>query len=668
MSRRPVASNTGTNKKEERKNKRLMEQKRKEEEERLRREEEERIKREEEEERKRKEEAERIRREKELKRQAEEKARIGAEKFEYLRTLEPKIKKKCRECAEQLAQEEDWKRFVECNNLPKINDRVDMNNFISYWIDNDNIDKDSDYRNLNDDFIHIKEGVETIKQLEYAYLEAKVSGDEEKKEYFKHYIDKISECITETIDDATAHIMQYFDKYLSKDNDQFVKQDQTMKYGIWTNISKNLIRYVEYQPIKISVELAIKGMGFQEIAVRAVQIDHDIFSYTSFKPQNLVVLGGIILIDILYIPPMVHVTDEWKIRQVTDLAYRVKRKPYTQVVDNQEVDGPPAKVQITLPSDLIIRNEKPSVAWWNEKEKCWSKDGISGSKFENEEKVISFLTTHLTCPLAIVYENTFDTDFGRWFVTPLYQAGKGFSVLYIEPKKQEDSLAEIDEIYILIHNGKCKLLSPTRKEIAHIVNCWLGPVELLREMAKSGINLIFEGIETKSEEKDMKLEELERNAYEGLSLISSMCTITNSKLNSHPSIGKDLALARISKNLTDPLTVKDMKDKDEIDLAFIKNNINCSFEETDKWDLMVFHPDKCSFLKPTEPTISEESNGTEIIPLQIPEGLQTHLNAFIALQDKYQDYSKVQKMLEASNMLTLDSVKKLLLLIRPLSF
>jgi hypothetical protein len=64
---------------------------------------------------------------------------------------------------------------------------------------------------------------------------------------------------------------------------------------------------------------------------------------------------------------MVKYRNEWTIRQVTELSNKIKRKPYTEKgIENDEIEGPPAKIQIPIPKNVLLRNEKPEVAWWSE--------------------------------------------------------------------------------------------------------------------------------------------------------------------------------------------------------------------------------------------------------------------------------------------------------------
>ena len=136
-----------------------------------------------------------------------------------------------------IAREEDeWNNFVNCENLPKLADDVDMNNFISSWMDLNQLALKKEIRNINEDFTLVVEGCKVMREIEYLLIESIAQSKKTLEEHCIKYLNQLSTCITQTLDDTTAHIMQYFDKYLSTENDQFQKVHPFIKYGIWTNI------------------------------------------------------------------------------------------------------------------------------------------------------------------------------------------------------------------------------------------------------------------------------------------------------------------------------------------------------------------------------------------------------------------------------------------------
>ncbi|EFC50681.1 predicted protein [Naegleria gruberi] len=222
------------------KQKKVLEQKKKEEEEKQRKEEEERIRKEEEEERKRKEEEERKINEERRKKAEEEKKRLDEEKGSFDSEVIPSFKEKLHTLMIVAKEEDEWNKFVNCENLPKLDDDVDMNNFISSWRDLNELALKKEIRNINEDFAMVVEGCKVMNEIEYLLVESIAQSKKDLETHCTKYLNYLSNCIVQTMDDATAHIMQYFDKYLSSENDQYQKVHPFIKYGIWTNISKNL--------------------------------------------------------------------------------------------------------------------------------------------------------------------------------------------------------------------------------------------------------------------------------------------------------------------------------------------------------------------------------------------------------------------------------------------
>ena len=222
------------------KQKKLLEQKKKEEEERLRKEEEEKRLKEEEEERKRLEEEQRKLEEERRIKAEEERKRIDEERANFEISVVPKLRSTLEELWKPVKEEDEWNRFITCENLPKIEDGVDMNNYISFWLESIEGEKDKERRNFKQDLHLITDGMRTLKEMEYHILESASNGNQKMQEHYHNYFKQVSKCITTTLDDASDHIMQFYDIYRNCDNDQFTIINPNVKYGIWTNVSKKL--------------------------------------------------------------------------------------------------------------------------------------------------------------------------------------------------------------------------------------------------------------------------------------------------------------------------------------------------------------------------------------------------------------------------------------------
>ena len=258
-----------------------------------------------------------------------------------------------------------------------------------------------------------------------------------------------------------------------------------------------------------------------------------------------------------------------------------------------------------------------------------------------------------------------DTKFEKWCLTPLPTVGRDCVVFRIKPKAAESMLAAVDDIIILVHKDKCKLISPIKKELEMLNSNWKSPSQLLISLAKAGINLIFE-YETDTE-NCIKNIELEKHAYDGLSLISLMSPIASSKWNSHETVKKDVAVFRVHQSLVDQTTISAELDRNNIDSNKIVDYTTQLEEDIDeKWDLYKYQRTKCGPIRRDQPATAEDE--TTFVDLSTLEGFITHNQILSNLEDKHQDKEKIHNLLESSNVLTIFTVKTLLNSIRPLRF
>lgn len=185
------------------------------------------------------------------------------------------------------------------------------------------------------------------------------------------------------------------------------------------------------------------------------------------------------------------------------------------------------------------------------------------------------------------------------------------------------------------------------------------PQSLLISLARSGINLLFEESDSQFAEHTTKLSAMERKAYADIALVSSICTITNSKWNHNEANHATRAVFRVSKKLNDPSLSTGLKEE-EIDLEFVKNSVQINFTNDEEWNLMTYEQDRCCFVDCTD--------STESFNHEPQKDLQTHLNIYTALQHKGGEGEHIAEYVEASDMLLCETVRTLLLLTKPFSW
>lgn len=166
---------------------------------------------------------------------------------------------------------------------------------------------------------------------------------------------------------------------------------QDIKFGLWINISKNpRIKKLDFPGISLSVEIP-KHLALTSVAMRILHVTQaDLNKY----PSDYLSLGGILHLELLGLPPPPKKVKGWTLRQVTGpLGTLVKlnypptnnsvqavvpnqavggsneaqpsNAPQTQSISNPTTDWSPLKVSLAFPTNILLREEVPTVAWWD---------------------------------------------------------------------------------------------------------------------------------------------------------------------------------------------------------------------------------------------------------------------------------------------------------------
>lgn len=253
----------------------------------------------------------------------------------------------------------------------------------------------------------------------------------------------------------------------------------------------------------------------------------------------------------------------------------------------------------------------------------------------------------------------YDVPFHFWSLTPLTEAGKSCALFSITPKQQISNVrVQINDIKILIYENRCRLMAPRLPELTHLNQEFLLPQVLLKRMAQSGINLLLEKSDSAHSNVQPKIPEMELKAYAEMSLIAGMCTFSMSKWNHDSAVTEEQGVFRVAQKLQDPRSLvysKDMElDFDTMDLVLPVNPSDIS-----GWDTVLYDDFKCGFIDCNED--SAEFN------MKQPAGSETHFNIYTCLQERY-GQDTIERMTDASDMVLLDTIKTVLMMVRPLSW
>mmetsp|Transcript_4027 Transcript_4027/g.5949 ORF Transcript_4027/g.5949 Transcript_4027/m.5949 type:complete len:658 (+) Transcript_4027:65-2038(+) len=646
------------------KKKKLAELKRREEEERVRIEEEELARIEAERHRIAYEESERVRLLEEARAAREERLRIGEEENHFKQQL-PKYKYALQEREKAIFDVRDWKKFLECSELPDPDDESAINSYLTLWRNNPNNDDDT-RRNVTNDFKECNIGIELHRLIQGAMYRS-INKHQKSEELIHHkHLLQVGEAVLDTLDDMTAYIMQFSDLHIDSETNQFHQITENITYGLWVNIAKNARKKsVHFKDIKASTDLALKGMALQKIAMRVLQLAYDPLTPSCKVAPLLAPLGGIVYVDILNIPPPPSAHKGWTIRKVTDLSKKVKRKPYEQRDPHGNlVDPPETGISFIVPMNVMVRKDVPSVAWWDSKHATWSTEGIDFEQiqFDMASRKLSFTTTHLTTALALVHERTFDIPYRSWKCMPLPTLGKNCALYTIKTRGHTTRMSYIDDVVFFIINDRVKLLSPHRPELKHLFNRFWQPRVLLKRLAEAGLNLLLDDSDAQFTDRTPKLAATEEKAYAEMAWISGFCAFSSSRWNHDASLSNDIAVFQVAKlsNPESSASFIDIKDP-TIDSIHSLDDVEHYMPSipTDSFETMAYWDFKCSFIDS-----NEESSALSLAT--IPEH-DTHLNTVLTLDEHYASDDIHQWVLD-SDPLVNETLRVLLCATRPLSW
>nr|KAG5693296.1 hypothetical protein BaRGS_011617 [Batillaria attramentaria] len=244
------------------------------------------------------------------------------------------------------------------------------------------------------------------------------------------------------------------------------------------------------------------------------------------------VVGGVFCFDLLGLPPQPKVCKNWVITQLVDppelefLDY-VADAPVTSGQEkgkekehDKRDEKPPINVTVNLPSDVMFL-EEPQVARWDPVKQYWRTDGFSNFAYDEDNRTFKFSVRQFGT-LSLLQDTHINMPFQSWELRP---HGVNAAVLTI--------IAAIVELEIEIKDGLCCLSQPADKpELAHILNQWMTPRELVEKMQRAGLNVFPQEDSSKYVTVQNKHPIVVERMYEQMALVASSMAFSWSKWNS----------------------------------------------------------------------------------------------------------------------------------------
>lgn len=255
-------------------------------------------------------------------------------------------------------------------------------------------------------------------------------------------------------------------------------------------------------------------------------------------------IGGILTLDLLTLPPLPEVANDWTLRAVTPLTANVRRVPYPipatgsapKSFDSVDLDAPPVTVSYRLSEDLVLSDPEPRVGWWDESGARWRTDGVSDVRVE--KGVLTYTTVKLG-HLSLLQSRSEYIPYTSWGVRP--SASGEACVVSIVPGNDRFEGAGLE---IEVGAGWCALRSVPVLELETLVGKKLRAREILARLAERGVRITPDDRSCASVGKIPKDEKLELEFCRDVATLAPSFAVASCKFNGD--VGSQDALVRVA--------------------------------------------------------------------------------------------------------------------------
>ena len=200
-------------------------------------------------------------------------------------------------------------------------------------------------------------------------------------------------------------------------------------------------------------------------------------------------IGGILTLDLLTLPPLPEVVNDWTLRAVTPLTANVRRVPYPipatgsapKSFDAVDLDASPVTVSYRLSEDLVLSDPEPCVGWWDESGGRWRTDSVSDVRVRNG--VLTYTTVKLG-HLSLLQSRSEYIPYMSWGVRPA--ASGEVCTVSIVPGNDRFAGAGLE---IEVGAGWCALRTVPVLELETLVGAKMRARELLARLAERGVRI-----------------------------------------------------------------------------------------------------------------------------------------------------------------------------------
>ncbi|GIL57326.1 hypothetical protein Vafri_12587 [Volvox africanus] len=453
----------------------------------------------------------------------------------------------------------EWERFLRCVRVPAPRQRVEVTEFLLRM--NDSV-RDEDSRNIDEAFRACEDCRTMILETRQALLDARYrvvgpAGPEEEAtrkvratpvdwtRELESDLRALFNIINARIDRFTAAVLHHCDEYANERNEiQLGHVAGTFKWGVWVNTAKNpRLKVVEMPQLGVTLDIP-KQIALANVALRVQHRSGPASDEFFWRCGNQwMAVGGVLVVDLLSLPPGAKKVRGWTLRQVTALASNVQRVPYPippagadPLTWQSEEEPPPMGVTAPLPPDVVLLQEPLQVAWWDEPHQIWNVDGISNVAYDPATNYVSFHTTHLA-PLALVMSRTRLLPYKGWNVRPTGGRNGNSAAVTLDCGLDEPVVIEVSI-------KTATLSSPSWPQLQSLLGVAMPPLDLLQALSDRGLHLLPEDRDAVAAGVTAKERSTEEAMCKDLALLGGVFLIASSRWNQ--TAAPDEAIARLS--------------------------------------------------------------------------------------------------------------------------
>lgn len=457
--------------------------------------------------------------------------------------LEPLLRQYQHERAQALdarSQAASWERFLRCAHTPHPLERVQVNTFLARMAEA------SDTDDLHEAFVGCEDCRGMVLEARQELLAARLAGNDGWASTLAKDMQALYATINMRIDRATAHVLHHGDEFANERNEiQLGRVHGSFKWAVWVNTSKNpRLKQVEMPQVGAVVEIP-KQIALANIALRLQhRLGGACDEFFVRATNEWMAVGGVVLPDLLALPPAAKKVRTWTLRQVTPLASNVQRVPYPippagadPLTWQSEEDPPPLGITYPLPPDTLLLQGPLQAGWWDEATCSWSTAGISDVSYDPSSGLASFHTTHLA-PLALLTSRCRLLPYASWYIRPTGGKNGSSAALTLSCK-------ELDEkIVFEVTSTGVALKAPTWPQLASLVGVEMPPLELLTALSDRGLHLLPEDRDAPRAGVAAKDKATEEAMARDMALLGGVFLMASSKWNQ--SVAADEVLVRLS--------------------------------------------------------------------------------------------------------------------------